>query len=77
MRVGLYCQAAFGVSSLAVAKPLHSNRTEYPSNRPARHISLNQNIVETRRLAFLTHANKLEFQHASHASSELLHANSD
>jgi len=73
MGVGLYhsyWQAAFGVSSLAAAKPLPSNQTEYPSNRLARPISLHQSIVETWRLALLTHASKLDFQHATHASSE-------
>ncbi len=41
MGVGLYhsyWQAAFGVLSLAAAKPLPNNQTEYPSNRLARPI---------------------------------------
>jgi len=73
MGIGLhhsYWQAAFGESSLADAKPLPSNQTEYPSNRLARPTSLHQNIVETWRLALLTHASKLDFKHATHASSE-------
>ncbi len=73
MGVGLYhsyWQAAFGVLSLAAAKPLPNNQTEYPSNRLARPISLHQNIVQTWELVLLTHASKPEFKHASHASSE-------
>ncbi len=66
----LYWQAAFGVLSLAAAKPLPNNQTEYPSNRRARPISLHQNIVQTWELVLLTHASKPDFKHASHASSD-------
>ncbi len=47
MRVGLYneyFQATFGVSSLAAAKPLPNNQTEYPSKHLSSPISLQQII---------------------------------
>ncbi len=48
-----YQQAAVEVSSLAAAKPLPSNQTEYPSNHLARPIFVHQNIVEIWELFFL------------------------
>ncbi len=56
-----YWQATFGVLSLATAKPLPNNHTEYPSNHLARPISLHQNIVQTWELVLLTHDREPDF----------------